>query len=235
MPYQPQVKRVIKYKETKADQIIKRMGTYRGRDKVGEQQSFEKVTDSEKLVEIKKELRKIEILLNEDYTDTYEDSEIRLEGILYFIEKYRPEALEDVFEYNAKQNLNGQWDVIEHKENTDKRDLYKKRTRMSLSQIVKQIHGRMSFYNIYTLIDDIEANKIKIRKVKYHTRLHRDEIEELNGTIKKQDSVIQDQTDEIKRLNQAFDERLKKLEKKVTVMKNIKKQELQAQLNLIKQ
>lgn len=51
----------------------------------------------------------------------------------------------------------------------------------------------MSFYNIYQLIDSIEANKIKIKKIKYHTRLEKEEIEELKNKVNKQNSIIYDQ------------------------------------------
>ena len=69
----------------------------------------------------------------------------------------------------------------------------------------------MSFYNIYKLIDNIEANKIKIRKIKYTTRLEMKEIEALKETVEVQQEEIKNQ-----------DERIKVLEEMVKMMNNSK-------------
>ena len=80
------------------------------------------------------------------------------------VTKYKPEAIEDVFAYNSK-NMS-EWEETEHIENITKRDLYIKRATMPLSAIVEQVQARMSFYSIYELIDNITANKIKIKKIR---------------------------------------------------------------------
>lgn len=101
----------------------------------------------------------------------------------------------------------------------------------------------MHFYSIYQLIDNIQANKIKIGKIKYHTRLQREQIEE-------QQEQIQEQREQIKELilsfnqqraenydltqqNKKFEGRIKKLEKKVTIIRDIKKKEIEDQLEYI--
>ena len=62
---------------------------------------------------------------------------------------------------------------------------------MPLSGIVRQIQARMSFYNIYQLIDNIEANKIKIKKIKYTTRLEMQEIDGLKDIVGEQEDKIE--------------------------------------------
>ena len=54
--------------------------------------------------------------------------------------------------------MKSKWEEIEHKENTDKRAIYLKKSNMSLSEIVTEIQQRMHFYSIYQLSDDIKAH-----------------------------------------------------------------------------
>jgi hypothetical protein len=54
---------------------------------------------------------------------------------------------------------------------------------MPLSEIVGQVQSRMSFYNIYELIDNITANKVKIKKIKDLVRLEKKEVDELKDVI----------------------------------------------------
>jgi len=61
--------------------------------------------------------------------------------------------------------------------------------------------------------------------------LEKEEIEELRDKVNKQNSIIYDQNQEIKKMNEEFEHRFKKLEKKMTVMKNSKIQEIKAQLS----
>lgn len=42
----------------------------------------------------------------------------------------------------------------------------------------------MSFYNIYELIDNITANKLKIKKIKDQVRLEKREVDQLKEVIK---------------------------------------------------
>lgn len=54
--------------------------------------------------------------------------------------------------------MKSKWEEIEHKENTEKRAIYLKKSNMSLSDIVTEIQQRMHFYSIYKLTDDITAH-----------------------------------------------------------------------------
>jgi hypothetical protein len=38
------------------------------------------------------------------------------------VQKYKPEALDNIFEYNAGSNT--EWEKIEHRENLTKREIY---------------------------------------------------------------------------------------------------------------
>jgi hypothetical protein len=95
------------------------------------------------------------------------------------VTKHKPEAIEDVFAYNSKNMT--EWDETEHIENITKRDLYIKRATMPLSSIVEQVQARMSFYSIYELIDNITANKIKIKKIRNQIRIEKKEVDEISG------------------------------------------------------
>ena len=46
-----------------------------------------------------KQISILEDLMKDDYTDTYDDTEERLESIQKVVKRYRPEALKDVFAY----------------------------------------------------------------------------------------------------------------------------------------
>jgi hypothetical protein len=74
-----------------------------------------------------------------------------------------------------------EWEETEHIENITKRDLYMKRASMPLSEIVQQVQSRMSFFSIYELIDNITANKIKIKKIKNQVRIEKKEVDEISG------------------------------------------------------
>ena len=105
---------------------------------------------------INKEKQELESLLEEDYLMTYEDTKERLYTIQEKVQKLRPEAAEDVFKYNSR-HIKSKWEEIEHKENTDKRAIYLKKSNMTLSEIVTEIKERMHFYSIYQLSDNIKA------------------------------------------------------------------------------
>jgi hypothetical protein len=42
----------------------------------------------------------------------------------------------------------------------------------------------MSFYSIYELIDNITANKIKIKKIRNQIRIEKKEVDEISGVTK---------------------------------------------------
>jgi len=50
------------------------------------------------------------------------------------VQKYKPEAFDNIFEYNAGSN--SEWEKIEHRENLTKREIYQERADMPLSEIV---------------------------------------------------------------------------------------------------
>jgi translation initiation factor 2B subunit (eIF-2B alpha/beta/delta family) len=66
---------------------------------------------------------------------------------------------------------------------------------MPLSLIVKQVQNRMSFYAIYELIDNITANKVKIKKIKNLVHLGRSEMDKFKDEVE----------EKVKRLEQAND------------------------------
>lgn len=131
---------------------------------------------------LKVELGKCEYSLEVEYTETYDTTKDTLDTLKELVTKYRPQALKDVFAYNSKNMT--EWEETEHTENITKRDLYIKRATMPLSEIVQQVQSRMSFYSIYELIDNITANKIKIKKLKNQVRIEKREVDEISGVCK---------------------------------------------------
>jgi hypothetical protein len=121
------------------------------------------------------ELEKCKNSLEAEYTETYDLTKDTLDTLKELVAKYRPQALKDVFAYNSKNMT--EWEETEHTENITKRDLYIKRASMPLSEIVQQVQSRMSFYSIYELIDNITANKIKIKKLKNQVRIEKREVD----------------------------------------------------------
>jgi hypothetical protein len=108
-------------------------------------------------------------------TDTYDKTKERIALLEEIITKHRPDALVDIFEYNGR-NLDA-WDEEEHVENTTKNEFYKERTAMPLSKIVEQVQQRVSYFNIYELMDNITANKIKIKKIRNQVRIEKKDVD----------------------------------------------------------
>ena len=51
--------------------------------------------------------------------------------------------------------------------------MYKTRAGMALGDILQNIRERISFLGIYTQVDNIKKNKLKIKKLKYQIKLER--------------------------------------------------------------
>lgn len=92
------------------------------------------ITPAERLI---MDLEKCERLIVDDFKHTYEATDIRLEELQEIVKTYRPEAVDDIFEYNEKGQ--SEWDKIEHLENQEKRKIYLERVKMPLSNIVLQV------------------------------------------------------------------------------------------------
>lgn len=61
---------------------------------------------------------------------------------------------------------------------------------MPLSEIVKQIQTRMTFFKLYELIDNITNNKVKIKKIKDLVNLEKRELDSLKEIIASKDEKM---------------------------------------------
>lgn len=61
---------------------------------------------------------------------------------------------------------------------------------MPLSEIVKQIQTRMTFFKLYELIDNIMFNKVKIKKIKDLVNLEKKELDSLKEIVASKDEKM---------------------------------------------
>lgn len=61
---------------------------------------------------------------------------------------------------------------------------------MPLSEIVKQIQTRMTFFKLYELIDNITNNKVKIKKIKDLVNLEKRELDSLKEIVASKDEKM---------------------------------------------
>ena len=110
------------------------------------------------------------------YDTTIEKHELLKE----LLEKYNPQALEDIFgHYSCKT----EWDMLENIENDTKHKYFEKKMAFSLADISDEIKDRMSFYGIYMSKDRQDMAHIKVKKIKYQLR-------DANRRSKEQDEII---------------------------------------------
>jgi len=88
-------------------------------------------TSKDKNEKLSLDLETCERLIVDDFKLTYEATDIRLAEIQDIVIKYRPEAVDNIFEYNTKGQT--EWEKIEHLENQEKRKMYLERVKMPLA------------------------------------------------------------------------------------------------------
>ena len=56
---------------------------------------------------------------------------------------------------------------------------------LPVGDILSALRERISFYGVYKQVDNVQKNKIMIKKLKYHIKLEKDRREKVEGEVQK--------------------------------------------------
>ena len=79
--------------------------------------------------------------------------------------------------------MDDEFELIEIDENEMKHKMHVSRAAMPLADILSALRERISFYGVYSQVDNIQKNKFMIKKLKYQIKLERDKRENVEGQV----------------------------------------------------
>ena len=104
-----------------------------------------------------------------DYETKYDLTKKRHDDLKDLMSRHVPQLLDSkaMFDHQKLQNLEDEFELIEIDENEMKHEMHKDRAFMPLADILTNLRERISFFGVYHQVDNINKNKLMIKKIKY--------------------------------------------------------------------